>query len=86
MADTFNLIGTYNIIAGSSVNYTSVWADSNSSINNGKVYIGTKDSGGALSVINLSDKTLSDFYKIDRKGRFNETLDSEYIDDVNVVN
>lgn len=79
------LLGTYNIIAGNSTTYTSVWADSISSINAGKVYIGTNGSGGSLSVINMVDKTLYDYYLIDKPGRCNEVLDSENIDDINVV-
>ena len=79
------LLGTYNIIAGNSITYTSIWADSNSNINTGKIYVGTKGSGGALSVINMMDKSLSDFYLIDKPGGFNEPLNSENIDDINVV-
>ena len=79
------LLGTYNIIAGNSTTYTSIWADSNSNINTGKIYVGTKGNGGSLSVINMMDKSLSDFYLIDKPGRFNESLESENIDDINVV-
>jgi hypothetical protein len=79
------LLGIYNIIAGNSTIYTSIWADSNSSINTGKIYVGTKGIGGSLSVINMVDKTLSDFYLIDKSGGFNESLDSENIEDLNVV-
>lgn len=86
MPNSFNLIGLYHIIAGTSINYTSVWSDSNSSINNGKVFIGTKGNGGALSVINMNDKSLSDFYLINKSGRFNEPLDYTDIDDINMVN
>jgi len=79
------LLGTYNIIAGNSTTYTSIWADSNSGINTGKIYVGTKGNGGSFSVINMIDKSLSDFYLIDKPGRFNESLESENIDDINVV-
>lgn len=79
------LLGTYNIIAGISTVYTSVWADSNTNINGGKIYVGTKGAGGSLSVINMANKTLYDYYLIDKPGRCNEVLDSENIDDINVV-
>jgi len=79
------LLGTYNIIAGNSITYTSIWADSNSNINTGKIYVGTKGNGGSLSVINMMDKSLSDFYLINKPGGFNESLESENIDDINMV-
>lgn len=79
------LLGIYNIIAGNSTTYSSIWADSNSNINTGKIYVGTKGTGGSLSVINMVDKTLSDFYLINKPGGFNESLDLENIDDINVV-
>jgi len=81
----FTLIGLYNVLTGTSGNFTSIWADSNTNINSGKIYIGTKGSGGSLSIINMSDKTLYDYYLIDKPGRCNEVLDSENIDDINVV-
>jgi len=79
------LLGIYNIIAGSSTTYTSVWADADSNIFTGKMYVGTKGDGGALSVINMVDRSIYDSYLIDRPGRCNEVLDSENIDDINVV-
>ena len=75
---------TFKILAGTSRNFTSIWADPTANINTAKMYIGSVGSGAAFSVADLTTNTLSDSYLIDKKGDFNETLDSEDIIDINV--
>lgn len=71
-------------LAGTSSNYTSVWADSFANIETGSVYVGTTGSGAALSVYNLEHSTLTDSYLIDQEGSTEEFLDAEDIVDINI--
>ena len=68
MADIFN------ILAGTSNNFTSVWAY------DGKMYVASSD---AFSVINLETNALIDYYTQTDGGNNNETLISDDIIDIN---
>jgi hypothetical protein len=74
----------YNIIAGQSKNFTSVWADPDANIETANMYVGTAGPGAALSVIDIGHTTLIDSYKIDKEGTHGEPLDREEIVDINV--
>ena len=74
-------ISENRILYSLSDNYISIWAESDASLTNGKLYISTQ---GELSVINLSTNTLYDRYDMSNKGRGEETL-LDNIDDMNVV-
>jgi hypothetical protein len=74
----------YKILAGSSKNFTSVWADPNANIETANMYVGTAGPGAALSVIDIGHTTLIDSYKIDKEGTHGEPLDREEIVDINV--
>lgn len=75
---------TYSILAGSSRTFTAIWADLDANIETAKFYVGSAGSGASFSVVNLASKALTDSYLIDKKGDYNEFLDSEDITDINV--
>lgn len=74
----------YNVLGGASVSLVAMWADSNTSINFGKVYVASSGDGAALSVINMSTNTLYDCYTKTEKGRADEALVAEDIKDLHV--
>lgn len=65
---------------GTSQNFVAIWADSTASRTNAKMYVASEDT---FSVIDLSSKTLYDFYSQEAAGRANETLTSDDITDIN---
>jgi hypothetical protein len=71
----------YSILVGASNNFTAVWADSNAAFGAGKFYASSAD---GFSIVDLSDNSLYDAYTQTRKGRGNETLNSNDIVDINV--
>jgi hypothetical protein len=77
-------VTTYNILAGQSKVFTSIWADPTANINNAKLYVGTSGSGAAFSIVDLGLKRLIDNYRIDYEGENKEFLDREDIVDINV--
>jgi hypothetical protein len=79
-------IVTYRLLAGSSTNYTAIWADSDASLRTASVYIASAGTGAAFSVVDLSSKLLLDSYKIDSAGNRGDLLDDEDIVDINVNN
>ena len=72
------------ILAGRSKNFTSVWADPNANIETAQMYVGSRGTGAALSVVDLAHNVLIDSYLIDKQGDLGEFLDSEDIIDINV--
>ena len=81
--DIYNTTGSgYSIVPGLSSNFTAVWADENSSLSSGKLYVASED---AFTIIDLETKTVYDRYTQELKGRGNEVLDTDGIIDINVV-
>jgi hypothetical protein len=76
--------GVHNIIGGTSTNFVAIWADSNTSINYGKVYIASTGEGAALSVIDTNTDTLYDCYTENRKGASNDMLADNNIKDIDI--
>lgn len=74
-------MAVYNILKGSSNNFTSVWADVTAGVNNGKFYVA---SSAAFSVVDSSVPSIYDFYTQTYPGRANEVLDNTNIIDINV--
>jgi len=66
----------YNILKGTSNNFSSVW------VFNNKMYVGEE---GYLTTVDLSTNTVYDWYSTVHIGRANESLNSQDINDVNVV-
>ena len=74
----------YYILAGTSRNFTSIWADPTANIQTARMYVGTNGAGAALSVVDLEQKVLADAYDLTRGGAFEEELEREDIVDINV--
>jgi len=73
---------SYPILKGQSNNFSSVWADDGASLINGKFYTAGE---GYFNVVKLDDQSIYDWYSESRKGRTNETLESNDIVDINVT-
>ncbi len=69
------------VLAGTNDNFTAIWADANTSLTSGQMYIA---SPSALSVINITNKTLIDAYTTTIKGAANEYLQQEDVVDINI--
>jgi len=72
------------ILAGTSKNFSSIWADPTANIETARMYIGSRGPGAAFSVVDLANGVLVDSYLIDKAGEHGEFLDSEDIVDINV--
>jgi len=69
-----DLFPTYNLLAGTSNNFISIWAETNASRISGRMYVISQDSEVAFSIMDLKLKFLYDKYTTTMKGRSNETL------------
>lgn len=65
-------------------NFSSVWADLNSSLDHGRLFMASSGPSASFIVLNLEDKSISDIYSISVPGNYEETLDREDIIDINV--
>jgi len=72
-------ITTYNVLAGTNNNFTSIWADPDASLSNGKFYVASPE---AFSIVN--DTVLVDYYTTTHKGAANEVLEQDDIKDINI--
>jgi hypothetical protein len=73
--------GLDNEIYYTANNFTAIWADADTSISGGQMYVA---SPSALSVINTASKTLVDIYSATVKGAANEYLQQEDVVDINI--
>jgi len=78
------LINNRPVLGGNSFQYDSVWADANSNLITGKLYVTTTGSGAAFSVVDLETKSLFDCYTEKEAGRVDEILDYNNIEDFNL--
>ena len=79
----FDFISPYlvfNVLAGTSNNFTAIWADVDASLSTGKVYIA---SSATFSIVN--NTVLVDYYTTTFSGATNEALIQEDIVDINIV-
>jgi hypothetical protein len=83
-ADFDFALAVYYALAGFSNIFTAIWADPNTGRNNGKLYTLSWGPGTALSVLDLSNKVLYDYYTNNSSGRVNETLANTDTRDLNV--
>ena len=77
-------IAVFTVLAGTSTNFNSVWADPDANINSSRMYAASRGTGAALSVVNLEHHVLVDSYSMTNDGINEEYLDSEDIVDINV--
>ena len=75
---------TFRILAGTSKDFTSIWAEPNASIESATMYVASAGSGAAFSVINLAEYSLKDSYTLIEEGLREEPLEREDIVDINV--
>jgi len=68
--------GTFYILAGTSVDFTSIWAEPNANLTTARFQVGTRGAGAALSIINIPTNTVYDYYTTTVSGRAGEALDS----------
>ena len=74
---------SYNfILKGLSDNFSAIWADTDASLSNGKMYI---SSAAAFMVVNLSTDLVEDYYTETHAGEAGESLTSNDIVDNSVV-
>lgn len=69
-------------LLGITNNIISVWTSIDASLDNGVMYIGSKDS---LNIISLESKACIDYYTTTHSGIAGEALDGSNITDINVV-
>lgn len=71
---------TYTVLAGTSNNFTAIWADPTTGLSTGKIYIASS------AVFSIVDSTiLVDYYTTTHSGATNEVLDQNDIVDINIV-
>jgi len=70
----------YSVLAGTSNNFTAIWADPTANLSTGKIYIA---SPAAFSIVN--NTVLFDYYTTTYSGAANEALTQEDIVDINIV-
>ena len=83
-ADFNFALGVYRVLAGFSNVFTAIWADSDAGQESGKMYALSWGPGTALSILNLDDKELYDYYTQNYGGRAEETLTNIDTRDLNV--
>ena len=83
-ADFDFAVALFYVLAGFSNIFTAIWANSDASLTNGKMYTLSWGSGTALSVLNLDSRTLYDHYTQTYEGRGRETLTNTDTRDLNV--
>ena len=82
-ADFDFVLGVYYVLAGFSNIFTAIWADPNAGRDNGKLYALSWGPGAALTVLDLSDRSVYDHYTQDFAGRAQETLTDNDTRDLN---
>jgi hypothetical protein len=74
--------GVYPILAGTSTDFTSIWAEPTANLTTARFQVGTRGTGAALSIIDIPTNTLYDYYTTTVSGRANEALDSNKTVDI----
>jgi hypothetical protein len=72
----------YNILKGTLNFFSAVWADSDASLTNGKMYVASQGSGAAFNIVDLSVNSVVDYYTTTHVGAANEALEAEDIVDL----
>ena len=73
---------TISGLAGTSENFISIWAEPDADISSGRFQVASRGTGAALSIININDNTLYDYYTTTVSGRANEALESNKTTDL----
>jgi hypothetical protein len=75
------IITIYRILKSLSNDFVAIWADSDASLTNGKMYVSSEAS---FSVVNLETSIVEDYYTETRAGEAGEVLQGDDIVDINV--
>jgi hypothetical protein len=70
---------TYYLLKGTSNNFTAIWADPRASITSGKMYVSSPE---AFSIVNITNKTIYDYYTTTHSGIRAEALQSNDVTDL----
>ncbi len=76
----YTLVYAYTVLAGTSNNFTAIWADPTTSLTTGKIYIA---SPAVFSIVDSA--VLVDYYTTTHSGAGNESLNQDDIIDINIV-
>jgi len=74
----------YYVLAGTSNAFSAIWADPDAGLTNGKMYTLSSGEGAALSILDLSTKTLKIKYLHETPAAGREVLESNDTVDLNV--
>ena len=69
----------YYLLKGTSNNFTAIWADPRASISSGKMYASSSE---AFSIVNITNKTIYDYYTTTHSGIRNKALQSNDVIDL----
>ena len=69
----------YYILKGISNNFAAIWADPRANINSGKMYVSSPE---AFSIVNITNKTIYDYYTTTHSGIRNKALQSNDVTDL----
>lgn len=72
----FTPVGVYTILAGTSIDFTSIWAEPDANLVTARFQVASRGTGAALSIINIPTNTVYDYYTTTVSGRAGEALDS----------
>lgn len=75
----------FHILAGTSNNFTAIWADEDASMDNSKKMYVASASAFSVVVLNDPDSVLFNYYTTTHSGAGNEALTQEDIKDINIV-
>jgi hypothetical protein len=71
----------FNVLAGTNNNFVAIWADVNTSLTSGRLYVSSPSN---FSVLEMTDRRLVDAYSTTIKGAANEYLQQEDVVDINI--
>ena len=72
----------YNILRGISNDFIAIWADANTSLNTGKMFVSSKGYGAAFNAINIGTNRVVDYYTLDHMGSTGQYLEAEDVIDI----
>ena len=78
----FGEITTISILEGSSNNFIAIWADLDTGLNSGKMFVSSKGTGAAFNIINIGTNKVVDYYALNHKGSTGQYLEADDVVDI----
>ena len=75
----------HNILRGTSNNFIAIWADANTSLTTGKMFVSSNGSGASFNVVNIGNNKVVDYYTLEHKGSTDQYLEAEDIADISCL-